>query len=251
MSNIDLLKNSEHTVLEKVLNLFPPERVICLLFYGSNAFKRSEHRSSDYDFYILLNKYESGDTNNLKDVVSCFNEGKTIDLTYQYLEDIERVGWDSYQLGNHGVFYILNFAQAITLYGTNVFQRRLSQLHSNLITDSIMRQIQEYFWRLDDWIIKEEWNENLISKYKKYLIRIAYDFMVSKADISFAEINSYKFHEIADLASTKDYFSSNTKQVLKDVFHSSYENISNFLALKRSLYEDFILLSNSKEYSYV
>lgn len=219
-------------------NAFGSKRIICLLFYGSNAFNRAERPNSDYDFYLLLDKYQSKDKRLLKALTKSVDF--ELDLTYQYLVDLETVRWENYQLGNHGLFYMLNFAQSITLLGTNVFQRKLVNLESMPIKKSIMFQIQEYFWRLDNWHLKEADPTRLRENYTKYINRIISDMLLLNGDICFSEINRHKYCDTAKLIKSAGYFSNETIRLVHAVFIKHKNSLQSLLKLQRALYEDFL-----------
>jgi|GEM_PF-7072039 len=230
----------ESDFAQLVTKIFGIERVVCLLFYGSNAFNRSERKSSDYDFYLMLDSFQTGDYKKLKRLTKDFTVN--IDLTFQYLADLETRGWSNYQLGNHGLFYILNFSQAITLLGHNIFQRKLIGLNSESIIKSVLFQIQEYFWRLDNWSLKEPNKQLLVDEYKKYLIRIITDILLLKEDISFSEINTHRYEDTAKLMEYKNYFSNSTKKIIKETFISKNYELEKLQLLQRSIYQDYLNL---------
>ncbi len=234
--------NLESRFLNEILNLFSKDRIICILFYGTNAFNRSESKFSDYDFYVMFDKFLKEDDILIKQLINLF-PNLNIDITYQYLEDLEKIGWQNYQLGNHGLFYMLNFAQAILLYGYNIFQRKLILIDNDKLRESILFQIQEYFWRLDNWFLKEDENELLYSRYKKYVIRILVDILLFNGDISFQEINVKLYKEIIQLVNIKPYISDETKQKLKEIYIiNNKPNIYEFRELKRLIYEDYLII---------
>jgi len=234
--------NLESRFLNEILNLFSKDRIICILSYGTNAFNRSESKFSDYDFYVMFDKFLKEDDILIKQLINLF-PNLNIDITYQYLEDLEKIGWQNYQLGNHGLFYMLNFAQAILLYGYNIFQRKLILIDNDKLRESILFQIQEYFWRLDNWFLKEDENELLYSRYKKYVIRILVDILLFNADISFQEINVKLYKEIIQLVNIKPYISDETKQKLKEIYIiNNKPNIYEFRELKRLIYEDYLII---------
>jgi len=234
--------NLESRFLNEILNLFSKDRIICILFYGTNAFNRSESKFSDYDFYVMFDKFLKEDDILIKQLINLF-PNLNIDITYQYLEDLEKIGWQNYQLGNHGLFYMLNFAQAILLYGYNIFQRKLILIDNDKLRESILFQIQEYFWRLDNWFLKEDENELLYSRYKKYVIRILVDILLFNGDISFQEINVKLYKEIIQLVNIKHYISDETKQKLKEIYIiNNKPNIYEFRELKRLIYEDYLII---------
>lgn len=235
----------EQEFVQKVQDLFGKDRIICILFYGTNAFKRNDKEASDYDFYIMLDHFTQEDDALFKNLVNQFGY-ISLDLAYQYLSDIEKRGWRNYQLGNHGVFYILNFAQAKLMYGYNIFQRKLVLLERSHLNKSILNQIQEYFWRLDNWYLKELSQNILEENFKKYLIRICIDILLLNGDISFQEINQSEYKDIALLAQDKAYFSSRTKDLFISCFDDQIKEntIASLRDLQRSVYEDYLNLYN-------
>ena len=204
-----------------LLGLYGEKRIVSLLFYGSQAFNRSQSRYSDYDFYLLLDSPKANDALVGRDFVQRLD---SIDITIQYLDLIEARGWKNFQFGNHGIFFLLHLASAITLHGTNIFQRKLTIIEPSKIRQSLFAQIEEYFWRLNHWFLTIKDEEWLLSQYKKYIIRIIEDILLLFGDISFAEINTLTYQEIiCSFLATKGYFSSETKKLAINSYASNTE----------------------------
>lgn len=212
-------------------------RIISFLYYGSHAFSgKTRSRFSDYDFCLVLDKHIPTDLSELKKITGRY---KGIDLTVHYLNDLEEIGWNSFQHGNHGTFFLLHLAASKTLLGINIFERKIAVLDKADIKDSLRRQIIEYFWRLDHWYLSETENQKLNLRYKKYLIRIAQDIMVSRGDISFSEINRLSDMEfINSHLGDKNYFSTKTKKQFHKI-STSEPSLIRYIQLRESLYRDF------------
>ena len=179
------------------------------------------------------------------------NKNTKVDLTFQYLDELEKKGWNNYQLGNHGLFYLYNFSQSICIHGINIFQRKLIETDYYLVKKSLLFQIQEYFWRLDNFYLKTNNNIKIQNHYIKYLIRIVCDILLFSSDISFSEINIYNNNAIADFIQEFNYFSIQTKSQINKIFNSDSINLTEIdvvidvkvlQKLQRFLYLDYLEL---------
>ena len=213
-------------------------RIQSLLFYGSNAFNgRDVSELSDYDFCLVLDTRDHRDLEQIAQITEHF---KGIDLSIHYVDELEDFGWNRFQHGGHGAFFLLHLASAKTLLGSNIFARKISVPDDEEIQESLRRQVVEYFWRLDHWVLEGHDVEFLKRQFKKYLVRIAQDLLVMKNDISFGEINtldSYDFvlNHIID----KPFLSAETRMAFKDMVLQNKSSTSHMLQLKEHLYDDF------------
>ena len=226
----------ENKLSEEISLLFG-NRIVCLLYYGSNAFNKDINSDySDYDFCLVLDKYDSKDLINLKKIISKYNR---IDITLHSLFDLELIGWSNFQHGNHGEFFLLHLANSKIILGNNIFQRKLSIIDYSNIKKSIKTQIIEYFWRLDHWYFTVKNENELNIKFKKYLIRILQDILLYKGDISFFEINTINSQEFIDnWIDDKNYISIETKKSLMKINQNSYK-VEYYVYLKTLIYNDF------------
>lgn len=214
------------------------KRIICLLYYGSNAYNREIKENSDYDFCLVLDQRKSKDLNSIREITKKFSK---IELTLHYLKDLEFDGWDNFQSDNHGVFFLYHFASAKAIIGDNIFSRKIHLIQMNYIIDSLRRQIIEYFWRLDNKIFTLS-DEELIESdiFRKYPVRITQDLLIACGDISFAEINQINYHEFFNkFIKDKKYFQNQTKELLLMVINRENISVDKLITLKEVLYEDF------------
>jgi hypothetical protein len=215
-------------------------RVVCLLFYGSHAYSRPRSDGSDYDYYLLLDKPKNGDLQILKSIC---DKSINSDFSLQYLSVLERRGWNNFQHGNHGAFFLFHLASSITLLGTNIFSRKVMQLDRDTVVNSLVSQIEEYFWRLDHWHINGLKDKELLLSTKKYLVRICQDIMLAKGDISFQEINVSTDTEFVKTYLTgKYYLSKKTTQKLTAFLKIATLSKSKeeYPKLRETLYRDFL-----------
>jgi hypothetical protein len=230
----------EDLIVQSIKSSFG-NRVVCLLYYGSNAFpEKKKSLLSDYDFCLVLDKSKSKDLEKLKEITSSY---RGIDLTLHYLNDLEDRGWTNFQHGSHGAFFLLHLASARTLIGENIFARKTAFLDKRIVRDSIEHQITEYFWRLTHWYLLEMDENKLCDLYEKYLIRIAQDMLAARGDISFDEINTMSHKDIVTkFIAKKRYFSKKTIKFFMDTITKQRKkslSFSYFNNLRDSLYNDF------------
>lgn len=214
-------------------------RIICLLYYGSNAYNRDIKKNSDYDFCLVLDKRKSKDLGEIRKVTRDFFK---IELTLHYLEDLEQDGWENFQSDNHGVFYLYHFASTKAIIGDNIFARKIHLIQTNNIIASLRRQIIEYFWRLDNNIFilpDEELEKSDI--FRKYTVRIIQDLLIVEGDISFLEINQINYSDFFNkFVKDKGYIQNRTKKLLQNVINREKNlSVDDIIELREALYEDF------------
>lgn len=213
------------------------ERIVCFLYYGSNAFaNRTRTKLSDFDFCLVLDEYAPADLAELRSITSKY---QSLDFSLHYLQYLEEMGWKSFQHGSMGQFFMLDLASARALIGTNIFERKLLLLDKSTIKDSLKRKIIEHFWRLDHWYLSGTADEHLAMQYKKHLIRIAHNILIAQEDISYAELNATSNDEFIDnYVDDKPYFSHVTKEYFK-ALKSDEPDFAIYLTLREAIYSDF------------
>lgn len=226
----------------KLIELFWEERVLCLLFYWSNAFNRAERKTSDYDFMAVFDSYHEWDIEKIRMLLTYKPLWVTVDFNYQYLEDIERKGWNNYQYDNHWQFYVLNFSESVLLHWSNIFREAISKIDKQRMQSSLLYQIQEYFQRIDTYTMHFQWsNEEIMLFYRKYLTRIIIDMLLFMDKINFMQINIFKPMDIYYTIEKLPSYSHFTKEYYKKLVNSDID-IDGLLALARSAYDDYLVL---------
>ena len=63
-------KNVNNVIEELCENLKKQfdNRIVCLLYYGSNAYNREIKKNSDYDFCLVLNQRETEDLSKIRNI---------------------------------------------------------------------------------------------------------------------------------------------------------------------------------------
>src|SRR5688572_20150690 len=94
-------------------------RVISLIYFGSQRYKRSKIRS-DFDLYLLLDQFQKHDTETILSIAKSIDIN--IDLTIQYLNQMSKDP-NSFQDGSMGCFAVDYLALGRCLLGKNVFKK--------------------------------------------------------------------------------------------------------------------------------
>lgn len=206
-------------------------------FYGSRAFLRSSD-NSDYDFYVLLDSEGERDQEQLRRL----GGATTIDLTFQYQNELAIVGWQNYRLLNHGSFYILNWATSITIIGDNPFERIAMELpdmprrHVNLLKLDIRNQTHEHFDRVRHRYIKDDDLESLITFYRKYLIRVVTNVLLFHGAITYRDIHYSSYNNVVSRAVQTSHFSERSRAILWELFIEDDARASNAPSEKVPIY---------------
>jgi len=235
------LERENNNIIEKLcedLKINFNKRIVCLLYYGSNAYKREVKKSSDYDFCLVLDQRLPNDLNKIKSITKKLFK---VEMTLHYLDELKKDGWNNFQSDNHGVFYLYNFASAKSLIGDNIFLRKMHLVKSDEVIASLRRQIIEYFWRLDNCFFTLS-DENLVKSdiIRKYSVRIVQDLLLICGDISFFEINEINYSKFFyKFVENKEYFQNDTKALLIKLINNDNILVEDLIELKEKLYQDF------------
>jgi hypothetical protein len=232
------MKDALVTTIKILLEKEFKQRIVCLLYYGSNAFNRELRKNSDFDFCLVLDTQKHDDIKCIRSITLRYPH---IEMTLHYLDDLNSAGWDNFQSDNHGVFYLFHFAAAKTLLGSNIFSRKIFLLRNANVHESLRRQIVEYFWRIDNGLFKLSEEEIVQSTFfRKYMVRIAQDIMVAQGDISFLEINQTSHTDfVNNFVLDKEYFSKNTKKLFAFMVKNNIVSVNKLITFKEELYGDF------------
>ena len=111
-------------LVDKISSTFGINRIVCFLYFGSNAFKLNVNNRSDYDFLLLLDKYNKNDLSKLRRIVSTKMFGKTdLNLNILYQRDILKRGLNDFQLRSLRPDFYSYLETTICLIGNNFFER--------------------------------------------------------------------------------------------------------------------------------
>ncbi len=150
-------------------------RIISLIFFGSQRYKRSKI-GSDYDLYFVLDSYDIGDINLIYLIIK--NSDINIDLTIQYLDQMP-INPNYFQDGSMGCFALDYLALGECLMGKNIFKKYSQNIDKNHHKSSILRKINEYAYRYRRELITLDLSEEYLLKFtKKYLSRLIIDIFL-------------------------------------------------------------------------
>lgn len=222
-----------------ILNNFGENRIICLLSYGS----RSEHdefqKFGDLDYLLVCDKFREQDYVLIKQLICKYPQ---LDFYMHYFDKLKKKGFENFQHGNHGVFFLNVFAEAKTIIGKNVFKKFYKKIGKNDEIKSLLFQIEEYFWRINHWYFTKNWDNELNRKFKKYFFRICFDILLCEQEFSYSKISQTSYDNfIKNHIMSSGSFSDKTKGMLIMLNKQKKDwNEKTFCLLTDSLHNDYI-----------
>ena len=222
----------------EILKYYPSDRIACLLFFGSKAFCGQQSEHSDYDFFLLLDKEAVDDFSKMKTIIRKFSD---VDVTVQYRSSLLEKGAKYFQQGNHGVFFFLLLTTAHVLLGENFFLKNKQLLVWESVKESLLRQVEEYFFRLHRTYLYTEKDADWKSFYRKYLIRIAIDLLLVNKEMPFEEVNFTSYAQLFECSiRPSTFFSEETKKGFSTLYLSDVNSETEWFSLKQCLYNDYL-----------
>lgn len=165
----------DNKVKNVILKLFNKKRIISLLFFGTNAFKNNTNSDSDYDFILVLDRYNSNDMIKLRrGIISTKLNKLKLDINFIYLKDLNTRGKNNFQLRSLLPDFYQYLENAQILYGKNIFKINPVKLENTKIKKMIDFKIQEHYGRCDKIFTKGYSNEETyksVAKYTRDMIR--------------------------------------------------------------------------------
>ncbi len=220
---------------EKIKSLFSKERIICLLRYGPKE-KFNKDSPEDFDFLLLLNKYEKKD---YKKISLIKKMNLPIEVFIDYKDQIIEKGIENYQRGRHGSYFFKILSSAETIIGNNYYKENQNKLNEDKINSDLLYRIEEYFYRIQKNII----NTNKIKKseIQKYLGRILTDLMLVKKEIKFQDMHKYHYtHILQDKLKPSKIISENTKDLIINFNSDNKVNIELIGEILGELYKEYL-----------
>lgn len=212
---------------------FRNNRIICLLAYGSSICYSPKMKPKDYDFLLLLDKYNKSDYKILKRITNKYH----IELFIDYWDYIKRKGFDSYQRGRHGSYFVPYLALAKCLIGENIYQQSVKIIPIKTIKKDLLYRIEEYFYRIQKLYIYKDKDASNVTK--KYISRICIDLLLYANEMSFEEIYTIHYEEVIHKkVMHSNIFDQNIKAQLSKLFLRMNTNL--LLETIGSLYEVYL-----------
>jgi len=199
----------DKVMTEEVIFLFGKNRIVCLLRYGPKT-KFDGTPPADFDFLLLLDKYQNKDYL----LLSLFKKlNLPVEIFIDYKDQIISKGIKNYQRGRHGSYFFKILASADTLLGRNFYKENERKLDKHKINSDLLYRVEEYFYRIQKSMINEG---NPIKKdIEKYLGRIVTDLLLVTGDIQFSDMHKYHYTSVmSDILKQTNVININTKKLI-------------------------------------
>jgi len=231
-----------------VLKTFGLKRITSLLYFGTRAFVGA-NCDSDYDFMLILDKYNPTDIFKLRKVCQS-TQFKDLDLNvnFLYLSDIKARGFRNFQLRSLRIDFYKYLENAIVLVGRNIFKKNSLKMSRRKLIDLMDFKIQEHYGRCDKMFLQNLKDEILYKNIKKYIKGIIRFILIREDVMTFSDITKYSFNDIFDLAADSKIFTPSTSakftSLSKD--YSGKKSLEVLDSVRRSVYEAYLnLYSNN------
>lgn len=231
-----------------VLKTFGLKRVISLLYFGTRAFVGA-NCDSDYDFMLILDKYNPSDIFKLRKICQS-NQFKNLDLNvnFLYLSDIKVRGRKNFQLRSLRTDFYKYLEGAIVLYGNNIFKSHSLKMSRRKVIDLMDFKIQEHHGRCDKLFLQNLKDEALYKNIRKYVKGIIRFILIRENIMTIKDITKYTFKDVFDLAARSKIFKLSTvakfTTLLKE--DSSKRKLKALDSVRRSVYETYLGLYSKK-----
>lgn len=228
-------KDINKIIVEKIRSLFDKERIICLLRYGPKE-KFDGSSPEDFDFLLLLNKYQKDDYSVLS---SLKKMNLPVEIFIDYKNQILSKGIENYQRGCHGSYFFKILSSAETLIGNNYYKENQNKLDKTRIKFDLLYRVEEYFYRIQKNIINSEEVKKL--EIEKYLVRILTDLMLINEEIKFQDMHNYHFtHIIYNKLKSTNIIDDHTKNLIREFFSNNIIKGDIIGEIAGDLYEQYL-----------
>lgn len=218
------------------LDIVFKKRVVSLIFFGSQRYKRSKI-GSDYDLYLVLDKYNKEDITKIREIVD--NISIDLDLTIQYFNQMS-LDPNDFQDGTMGCFALDYLSLGECLLGTNIFIDYKKNVREVEYKKSLLRKINEYAYRYRRELTTLGLENDYLLKFtKKYMSRIIIDIFLYWKSYPLSKLRFMNVDEVLALALTHEWFSDISLEFPKE--DSQFEEIiSQRHIIFESIYNKFI-----------
>lgn len=218
------------------------KRVITLLFYGSRAFNLNVHENSDYDFTLVLNKYEFEDTLKLNRIIkskslNTFN----IEINLAYKKDIDTRGKEKFQMRTSLTTYYNYLENIPPLLGENIFAKNPLKISTEEAQECWYFKIQEYYGRCDKILVNQELNKSsleTVCKYTKEMVRAS---LLSQDIIGIGDITRLSYKDIFEIAIKEKCLQKNSLKSIYNILRNDY-SYQDVEFIRRAIYKKYLNL---------
>jgi uncharacterized protein len=225
-------------VVEKTISLFGKNRIICLLRYGPKI-RFDGTPPTDFDFLLLLDKYQSKDYLLLSFLKKL---NLPIEVFVDYKDQILLRGIKNYQRGRHGSYFFKILASADTLLGRNFYKESEGKSDKNKIKSDLLYRIEEYFYRIQKSVLNEQnFNKKDI---EKYLGRIVTDLLLVTDNIQFSDMHKYHYTRVMyDMLDSSNIVNHDAAELIAEFRSRPEVDIDLLGKLVGPLYEQYLEIS--------
>ena len=227
-----------------VLKTFGLKRIASLLYFGTRAFVGA-NCDSDYDFMLILDKYNPLDIFKLRKVCQGTQfRGLDLNVNFLYISDMKARGLENFQLRSLRTDFYKYLENAIVLVGKNIFKNNSLKMSRKKLIDLMDFKIQEHYGRCDKMFLQNHIDEILYKNIRKYVKGIIRFILIREGLMTIGDIIKYSFDDVFDLATRSKIFtpSTSTKFTSLSKDYSGKNSLEILDSVRRSVYETYLKL---------
>lgn len=235
----------EERFSREISKTFSTKRIVSLLFLGTRAFGLNTNDDSDYDFMLVLDKYDSADTTRIRKIIrkKAFVRVR-FDLNFLYLSDIKARGLSNFQIRALSLQFYKYLAYAKLLIGRNIFSDnpiKLTKLTTKRVNGN---RIQEFYGRCDMLYFQCQSDEKLYLQLKKYTKDILWFTLCGLGIIQLRDLTLIPYEKILLLAKNGEILSPASYGKFLRLLGSKYNpsNLKTIEHIRREIYSKYLQL---------
>ena len=227
-----------------ILKTFGLKRVTSLLYFGTRAFVGA-NCDSDYDFMLILDKYNFSDIFKLRKVCQSTQfKGLDLNVNFLYLSDTKARGLENFQLRSLRTDFYEYLENAIVLIGKNIFEKSPIKMNRRELIDLMDFKIQEHYGRCDKLFLQNLKDKTLYTDVRKYVKGIVRFILIRENVMTIKDIIKYSFKDVFDLAAHSKIFTPSTAAKFAVLLsnYSGKKSLGVLDSIRRSVYESYLSL---------
>jgi hypothetical protein len=218
-------------------------RIISFLYFGSRAFEINVVNNSDYDFFLILDKYLKSDILKIRDILMdkqfCDLD---INLNIGYFNDIQYRGINNFQIRSLFKDFYVYLQDAKVLIGNNIFRENPLQITEDQISKITSFKIQEFNGRCDKLFTQKLTDHELISRLQHNTKAMFRYLLLNFGAVKIRDINKLNYTQLFCIAIRNKILTEDLKPLCKILLDDNFSicKLKKIEKVRRIIYERYL-----------
>jgi len=235
-------------IVSNIQRFFNEKRIISLLFFGTRAFNVNINPNSDYDFMLILDKYNASDIFQLRKITTKkTNLLAGVTINFLYLTDILKRGKINFQQRSVLADFYVYLRDAKILLGKNIFKDDPLFLEEQQLKKILDFKIQECYGRCDKILLQNSSDESVYPQIQKYTREMIRGLLIRQKYIEISDIPNLRYSEMFQVITKKKLFFKKTADNFRLLLDYEYSPIKfkKVDHIRRLIYEKYLKIFSS------